>query len=90
MFVPLHHPSNKSISNYFFKIMSQEKPSCCCTAITWKPAMNLTRYNDSSFFSWFCSQSDASTDDIAEVSTPPSAFAENKGTCLLIKVLHTR
>jgi len=44
-----------------------EKPSCCCTAITWKPAMNLTRYNDSSFFSWFCSQSDASTDDIAEI-----------------------
>jgi len=44
-----------------------ESPSCCCTAISWKPGMDLTQQNSSSFFSWFCSQADASTDDIAEI-----------------------
>uniref|UniRef100_H2Z757 Uncharacterized protein n=1 Tax=Ciona savignyi TaxID=51511 RepID=H2Z757_CIOSA len=43
-----------------------DSPSCDCTAIEWKPGMNLTS-KSSSIFSWFCSQEDSSTDDIAEI-----------------------
>uniref|UniRef100_F7B8I8 Uncharacterized protein n=1 Tax=Ciona intestinalis TaxID=7719 RepID=F7B8I8_CIOIN len=43
-----------------------DAPSCECSDIKWKQGMNLTK-KSSSFFSWFCSQEDASTDDIAEI-----------------------
>ena len=44
-----------------------ESPSCVCTPIGWRDGMDLTK-RSASFFSWFCSQDDASTDDIAEVT----------------------
>ena len=43
-----------------------DAPSCVCTPIDWYPGMDLTK-KAASFFCWFCSQEDASTDDIAEV-----------------------
>lgn len=65
-FSPNPYFTNSSIIKDYM-LPWNESPSCKCTEIHWKPSMNLTHYNTSSFFSWFCSQEDASTDDIAEI-----------------------
>lgn len=65
-FSPNPYFTNSSITKEYV-LPWNDSPSCQCTSIDWKPSMDLTRFTNNSFFSWFCSQDDASTDDIAEI-----------------------
>jgi len=69
----IFNPNPYFVNNLIEKVyiypdpQSDLPPSCSCTKIQWRPDKNLVEKFPTSFFSWFCDQQDASSDDISEI-----------------------